>query len=173
VSKATAGQLLRVPVDEEEKSALTEAKEFLISELGPHPMSAKQVKKNVKEADISYRTLKRAKQVLGVRSEKESDGSWTWSLPSEKAEGGQTTVAGTLGTVGPLGKDANSEPDDSAYLSEEGQGGQEGQGDHRLRCIHDYTDGAGCYLCNPQHPYRQGQRERGKRSEVTQRGDTS
>jgi hypothetical protein len=169
LSGATAGQLLRVPADEEEKSALAEAKEFLISELRPHPMSAKQVKKDAEEADIAWRTLKRAKQALGVRSEKESDGSWTWSLPSEKAEGGQTSVAGTLGTVGPLGKDANPGPNDPAYLREGGQGGQEGQVDHRLRCIHDYAGGAGCYLCDPRHPYRHGQRERGKRSEVTQR----
>jgi hypothetical protein len=151
VSEATAGQLLRVPADEEEKSALTEAKEFLLSELRPHPMSAKQVKKDAKEADISDRTLKRAKQALGVRSEKERDGSWTWSLPGEKAEGGQASTAGTLG---PLGKDANSEPRDSAYLREEGQGGQEGQGDHEPRCDHGCRDGVGCYLCDPQHPYR-------------------
>jgi hypothetical protein len=173
VSKATAGQLLRVPVDEEEKSALTEAKEFLISELGPHPMSAKRVKKDAEEADISYRTLKRAKQALGVKSEKESDGSWTWSLPGEKAEGGQASTAGTLGTDGPLGKDANPQTNDFAYLWEEGQGGQEGQGDHRQRCIHDYTGGAGCYLCDPRHSYRHGQQERGKRSEVTQQRETS
>jgi AAA domain len=173
VSEATARQLLRVPVDEEEKSTLTEAKEFLISELRAYPMSAKQIRKNAEEVDIAYRTLKRAKRALGVRSEKESDGSWTWSLPSEKAEGDQIYGVGILGTVGTLGKEANTGPDDSAYLPEEGQGGQEGQGDHRLRCIHDYTGGAGCYLCDPQHPYRHGQRERGKRSEVTQRGDTS
>jgi hypothetical protein len=170
VSETTAGQLLRVPVDEEEKSALTEAKEFLISELRAHPMSAKQIRKNAEEADIAYRTLKRAKQALGVRSEKKSDGSWTWSLPREKAEGDQIYSIGTLDTVGPLGKDANPEPEDSAYLPEEGQGDQEVQGDHRLHCIHDYAGGAGCYLCDPWHPYRHRQRERGKRSEVTQRG---
>jgi hypothetical protein len=154
VSEATAGQLLGVPADEEEKSALTEAKEFLTSALRPHPMSAKQVKKDAEEADISYRTLKRAKQALGVRSEKESDGSWTWSLPSEKAEGGQTSIAGTLGTVGPLGKDANAKGADSAYLREEGQGGQEGQVDNEASCIHGFRGGKGCYLCDPNHPYR-------------------
>jgi AAA domain-containing protein/uncharacterized protein DUF3854 len=154
VSEATAGQLLRVPADEEEKSALTEAKEFLLSELRPRPMSAKQVKKNAEEADVAYRTLKRAKQALGVRSEKESDGSWTWSLPDKATEGGQSSTAGTLGTVGPLGKDASLKADDPAYLREEGQEGQEVQGDHRPRCIHGFRDGTGCYLCDSRHPYR-------------------
>ena len=87
-------------------------------------MAAKQVKKNAREADIAERTLKRAKAALGIRSEKESDGSWTWSLPPKLAEGGQTSTDGSLGTVG---KDANPEPEDSAYLREEGQGGQGGQ----------------------------------------------
>src|SRR5215218_984765 len=80
-SEATAAQLLRVPEDEEEKSALSEAKEFLTSELSRTPVSAKAIKKSAREAEISERTLRRAKQMLGVRSEKESDGSWTWSLP--------------------------------------------------------------------------------------------
>ena len=44
-------------------------------------MAAKQVKKNAREADIAERTLKKAKQTLRVKSEKESDGSWTWSFP--------------------------------------------------------------------------------------------
>jgi hypothetical protein len=165
VSEATAGQLLRVPVDDEEKSALSEAKEFLLSELKRHPVSANAVKRSAREADISERTLKRAKQALGVKSEKESDGSWTWSLPSEKTEGGQTSTTGTLGTVGPLGKDANPEPDDSAYLREEGQGGQEDQVEQRERCIHDYPGGVGCYLCDPNHPYRiEGLEREGNRS---------
>jgi hypothetical protein len=154
VSEATAGQLLRVPADEEEKSAITEAKEFLISELRPCPVSANAIKRSAREADISERTLKRAKQALGVKSVKESDGSWTWSLPGEKTQGVQTSAAGTLGTVGPLGKDASHESGNSAYLREEVQGGQEGQGDHQPKCIHGYRGGVGCYLCDPQNPYR-------------------
>jgi len=148
-SEATAGRLLKIPADEGEKSALTEAKEFLLSQLRSHPISARQVKKDVEEADISYRTLKRVKQALGVRSEKESEGSWTWILPGEKAEGGQAPTDGTLGPVGPLDKDANPEPAYSAYFRQEGQVGQE------AKCIHGFfRDGTGCYLCDPRHPHR-------------------
>ena len=153
-SEATAGQLLQVPDDEEEKSALTEAREFLNSELRPHPVSAKSIKRSAQEADISERTLKRAKRALGVRSEKESDGSWTWVLPNKGAEGDQTS---TVGSVGPLGKDANPERGDPAYPREEVQGGQEGQRDREGSCKHGLRDGVGCYLCDPRHPYRLGQ----------------
>jgi hypothetical protein len=156
-SEATAAQLLRVPEDEEEKSALSEAKEFLQSELSQTPVSAKAIKKSAREAEISERTLRRAKQVLGVRSEKESDGSWTWSLPDKESEGGHTLNVGNLGHVGPLGNVASSEDENSAYIREEGQGVQDGQyvqsGNER-RCIHGLRDGVGCYLCDPRHPYR-------------------
>ncbi len=153
-SEATAAQLLRVPEDEEEKSALTEAKEFLTSELARTPVAAKAIRKSAREAEISERTLRRAKQVLGVRSEKESDGFWTWSLPDKESEGGHTTNAGNLGHVGPLGNVANREPDNPANLREEGQGGQEVQAGNERRCIHGLRGGVGCYLCDPRHPYR-------------------
>jgi len=34
------------------------------------------------------------------------------------------------------------------------RGGQEVQGDYRQSCIHGYPGGVGCYLCDPNHPYR-------------------
>ncbi len=167
VSEATAGQLLRVPVDEEEKSALSEAREFLLSELKGHPVSANAVKRAAREADISERTLKRAKQALGVKSEKESDGSWTWSLPDKEKQRGHPPTVGPVGLLGTLpvnklnsgqyqgGQARDVGPlqngENSPYLSEEGQGGQEG---HRLSCIHEYPGGVGCYSCDPNHPYR-------------------
>ena len=153
-SEATAAQLLRIPDDEEETSALAEAKEYLVSELARTPVAAKAIKKDAREADISERTLRRAKQVLGVRSEKESDGSWTWSLPDKKVEGGQASTVGNLGPVGPLGNVASSEPDDSAYLREGVQDGQDGQAGNERTCKHGLRDGVGCYLCDPRHPYR-------------------
>jgi hypothetical protein len=150
-SELSAGQILRPPADEEDKSALMEAKEFLQDELKDGPMAAKQVNKNARDAGISERTLKRAKHALRVDSAKESDGSWTWSLRAEVVEEGHSSTDGPLGTVGPLDKEANPKPEDSTYLWEEGQGGQ---GGHEPKCNHGYRDGTGCYLCDPQHPYR-------------------
>ena len=87
-------------------------------------MAARQVKKNAVEADVSERTLKRAKAALGIISTKEADGSWTWSLPAKGAKGDH---APTDGPLGPLDRDGPLEDEKSLYLSEEGQGGQGGR----------------------------------------------
>lgn len=150
-SELNASQILRAPADEEEKSALSEAKEFLVDELEDGPMAAKQVKKNACEADIAERTLKRAKADLRVKSTKEGDGSWVWSLSPKEAEEGQPSSVGPVGTLGPLDEDGPLEGGNLAYLPEEGQGGQ---GAHEPRCNHGYHDGVGCFLCDPGHPYR-------------------
>jgi hypothetical protein len=153
-SSLSAGDILREPAGPKRRSALSEAKAFLFQELAGGPVDAERVMKDAREADVSERTLKRAKRELGVGSEKEGgDGPWSWVLPDEE-EGGHAPTAGTLGTVGTLGKGTNPQPVESAYLKEEGQGGQEGQGGHEPRCIHGHRDGVGCYLCDPRHPYR-------------------
>jgi hypothetical protein len=171
-SGLSASDILKEPADPEQRSAFSEAKDFLSKELADGRVAAELVKKDARAAGVSERTLKRAKRALGVGSEKEGDGTWSWVPPDEGAEGGQAPTAGTLGTVGPLGKDANVKQFESAYLKEEGQGGQEGQADHEPTCIHGSPDGAGCYLCDPSHPYRLEQAERGKSEGVTQQGDT-
>jgi hypothetical protein len=150
-SDLNASQILRPPVDEDEKSALAEAKEFLLDELKDGPMGAKQVKKNSRGADIAERTLRRAKAELRVKSDKEADGSWTWSLPTKEAKGGQPPTVGPVGTLGTLGTVGPLEGENSAFLSEEGQGGQ---GCHELKCKHGFSGGTGCYMCDPGHPYR-------------------
>ena len=137
----SAGDILKEPADPEQRSALSEAKDFLIEELAEGPMAAEQVRKDARATGVSERTLKRAKRNLGVRSEKEGDGSWIWVLPEREVEEGQAPSAGTLGTVGTLGKGANPRSDSAAYLREEGQGGQEGQEDQRRECDHGYADG--------------------------------
>jgi hypothetical protein len=75
------------------------------------------------------------------------------ALSLRESEGDHVPTVGNLGPVGSLGKDANRTPDNSAYLWEEVQGGQEGQVGQERSCIHGYRDGVGCYLCDPRHPY--------------------
>jgi hypothetical protein len=171
-SELSASDLLKEPADSEQRSALSKAKAFLSKELADGPVAAERAEKDAREAGVSERTLKRAKRALGVGSKKEGDGSWSWVLPGEETEGDQAPTAGTLGTVGTLGKDANVEQFESAYLKEEGQGGQADQAGHEPTCIHRYPNGRGCYLCDPNHPYRPGRAERGKSEGVTQHGDT-
>ncbi len=120
-----ADQLLRMPVDDEEKSALDEAVEFLVDELGMHPVTAKRVQKDGRDAGIAERTLNRAKRRLGVRSERESDGSWTWVMPrsNEEEKDGQPPDQDDLGNLGSLGEEADIDEGD-------GLGCQDGQHEH-------------------------------------------
>ena len=30
------------------------------------------------------------------------------------------------------------------------------EGNESVRCIHDYPEGRGCYVCDPNHPHRKG-----------------
>lgn len=89
-SELGAADLVKAPLDEEEKSALDEATDFLRDALSGEggrdvPMAAKVVQRDAKGAGIADATLRRAKLRLKVKSEKERiDGSWTWSLPKEQ-----------------------------------------------------------------------------------------
>ncbi len=40
---------------------------------------------------------------------------------------------------------------------QDGQRSSLPEGGHLEDCIHDYPGGKGCYLCDPNHPYRQKQ----------------
>ena len=88
-SRLSTGDVLKEPPDPDQKSALSEAKEFLLTELAEGSVAAELVRKVARAAGIKERTLKRAKRDLGVRSKKESDGIWSWVPPDEGAEGGQ------------------------------------------------------------------------------------
>ena len=71
-SEHKAAALLAMPADEEDRSALAEAKEFLRDVLRDGPVWSKQVKKEAHAADIADATLRRAKAALRINSEKEA-----------------------------------------------------------------------------------------------------
>jgi hypothetical protein len=121
-SSLDAVELMRAPLEEEEKSALEEALEFLKDELSEGPMAAKQVKLNARGEGISERTLNRAKARLKVRSTKEAYG-WTWTLPEVPGnQGGHSPVPGNLAGA-PASRERNP-----ACLSQDCQGCQHCQG---------------------------------------------
>lgn len=121
-SSLDAAELMRAPLEEEEKSALEEALEFLKDELSDGPIAAKQVKLNAKGEGVSERTLNRAKARLKVRSTKEAYG-WTWTMPEAPGIGdGRGPDPGNLaGTEGSNGRDP-------ACSSQDCQGCQHCQG---------------------------------------------
>jgi hypothetical protein len=79
-SGASASDLLTDPDD---RSALRDACAFLRAELAAGPVPAKDVEAAAEEADIARRTLRRAKEQLRVRTEKQrvAHGIWMWVLP--------------------------------------------------------------------------------------------
>lgn len=91
-SDQTARTLLAAPSDDEERNAIDEAKDFLLSLLADGPIEAKQVKAEARDAGIAERTLARAKQLLAVQAVKSGfgdSGKWLWCLPSVNQSGKQ------------------------------------------------------------------------------------
>jgi hypothetical protein len=87
ISNHGAEALLAIPSSPEERTALDEAKTFLMDLLASGPVEAKRVQKEAKAAGIADATLRRAKKALGVRVEKhEFQGAWVWALPAKDAQ---------------------------------------------------------------------------------------
>jgi putative DNA primase/helicase len=69
----------------EARSAREEATDFLSETLSDGAIAAKEVKRQAEEAGISTASLRRARQSLGVKVEREGGiadkGRWLWTLP--------------------------------------------------------------------------------------------
>jgi hypothetical protein len=85
----TASRILAPEQTSKGRACLSEAEEFIRTELGDGLRPAKEVQEDAKEAGISGSTLKRAKKVLGVVSRKldkdagELAGKWVWGFPQD------------------------------------------------------------------------------------------
>jgi hypothetical protein len=78
-----SGRALLACASEEERSAIDDATEFLLGELGDgqrHP--AEELFKTARKVGISDRTLQRARKASGAKTEKAAfGGGWEWWLP--------------------------------------------------------------------------------------------
>jgi hypothetical protein len=82
-STTTAADLLDVPGDEM-RPERDEATEFLMTELADGARPAKEIEKARRDAGISERTLRRAREDLGIKPQKNGlNGAWTWELPQD------------------------------------------------------------------------------------------
>jgi hypothetical protein len=109
-SPLTAGQLLAAQVgDEGEPSATDEASDFLRNELADSPRPAKELQRRARDAGISDKALRRARERLGVRPHRSGfgpGGEWTWALPIDAprppidAQGAHTQRMGINGVSG-------------------------------------------------------------------------
>jgi len=99
ISEHGADALLAIPSTAEERSALDEAKDYLLAELAEGPVEAQKIKRDARAYGIADRTLKRAKKALNVQARKEGfSRGWIWTLP----EGGQESPKGAKKNNGPL-----------------------------------------------------------------------
>jgi hypothetical protein len=83
------------------------------------------------------------------------DGSPESSLDMPNLQGAQATATGNEPTAGEH-LERSTRGKNRALL----KGGQKVQGGDRQRCIHGFPGGAGCYLCDPEHPFRRKQEDR-------------
>lgn len=85
-AEGTARELLADPEGDDEKSAIDEAIDFLERELESGRQPAKTVQRSANDAGISPKTLRTARDRLGVEKMREGfgpDGKWWWSLPHD------------------------------------------------------------------------------------------
>lgn len=156
VADMSAADLLKAPVDEEERTAIDDAKDFIREALNGRNMAAGQMFRDARAAGIADKTLKRAKAQLRVKSRKDG-AEWVW-LALEGQGDTQRGRSGTDDPLDPLGnhpKDDPLDPLDSsysyssskeAYISEEGQEGQEGQGPSDTPLAFDLKEGQSSHL---------------------------
>src|SRR5215217_3036993 len=124
VTEMNARDILK-PQVEEERSALEEAKDFLLEALETGKKPADDLKKDADAAGISVSTLKRAKKVLGVEAKKEG-AVWYWHPP--KPEGGDGPSGGADKLVGRQGSGSELDPLDplGTLHASQGENGHRG-----------------------------------------------
>jgi putative DNA primase/helicase len=103
----TADEAMR-PANDEERTATDEAMVWLRKRLTAGPMLASEAQKEARQAGISGKALRTARERLGIKSVKRAFSSgWDWSLPRAedalKAEDALPIGKGTLGGEGILG----------------------------------------------------------------------
>ena len=101
------------------RPATAEAEDFLLDLLADGPVAAKQVKADGDAAGLSWATLRRAKDRLGIRPHKakgETYGGWQWSLPSRCSGQNQDAYVSRLSTLSTLdGQHAQEAQDAHAF----------------------------------------------------------
>ena len=71
----------------ENRSEKSEAIEFLEDALRAGPVSAKDMKREATDAGISSKSLRSAREALGIKPEKSGfEGGWVWKLPKVPSE---------------------------------------------------------------------------------------
>jgi len=84
--QVTADQALATPEDESHRTATDEAEEFLRDVLACGPVKAADVQREARQAGISDKALRCARERLGIKPRKRDfAGGWFWGMPSQDA----------------------------------------------------------------------------------------
>jgi KaiC/GvpD/RAD55 family RecA-like ATPase len=104
-----------------DRSAKEEAMAFLRDLLKDGPVPSRRVKAEAREADITEATLRRAKDALRIKSHKDGEGPWLWSLPDKDVHHAQHERLERLEQV------RKTPSPDSPYVKEDAQDAQDAQ----------------------------------------------
>jgi putative DNA primase/helicase len=82
--QGTARELLTDPNEDDdgEQTAVASAREFLQEMLSVCPVWSKEIQNQAKEAGLSFRTVRRASDDMGVIKQRAAEGRWYWKLPA-------------------------------------------------------------------------------------------
>ena len=112
----TADAALAAPEDNEQRRpALAEAEEFLRNVLGRGAQCTKEVQRQAEDAGIASKTLRRAREKLGVKIRTDGfQGPSVWELPPQCCPSTPNVAhQNNVGKIGPDGQDwTPTEPDD-------------------------------------------------------------
>ena len=143
-TEVSSGDIARSKPSTEDRSAMAEAIDFLRETLAGGPVAAKKVEKEAEDAGHSWATVKRAKDALKVKSEKDGT-AWMWRLPEDPdddpSDGGNRAGASVRQCDTPIDEHlehlppippippiySNNNGGKEAYLSEGAQGAQGAQ----------------------------------------------
>jgi hypothetical protein len=111
----TAHDLVRPPVDDEERSAVDEAEDVLRQIVAKGPVLVAEARKQHRAAGVADRTADRARARLGVRAKPDGFGdAWRWHPPVSSPvppvpNPGETDETGKAGETGGPDPHANSQ----------------------------------------------------------------
>jgi hypothetical protein len=152
---------LAPPAPPKKRPALDEAKEFVQEALKNRTLLSTRLEKEALSAGISEATLRRAREDLSVIAKKSGNGPWWSILPDTLGEKEGTSEDDHQ-------EDRSTQDEHLERLSADQQlaeveDAQDVQGarenhlpepERLVICIHGFPNGKGCYLCDPDHPYR-------------------
>jgi AAA domain len=125
----TAADLVRAPVEDEERSAVDEAEDVLREIVGAGPVPVAEARRRHREAGVADRTANRARARLGMRAKPDGyQGAWRWHPPvSPSANHGQTDQTDkTDGLETPVNSQSG-QPSQSGQFRKREEVGQTGQ----------------------------------------------